>query len=284
MVVTTTSYGIARGILLLHILLLTVVVIGMTSAGENTPPTVMIHTPEEGANLGLTVTVSGNATDAEGFNISSYVEARWNDWEWFGLPATPANENRSIIFGEMVNLDWHAPGAHVLQVRAFDGELYSEVVQVDVSVRDLADLVILPTDITLNPNYKEGDDMISFFVVVRNQGGEDVPRVEVVLSMDGIEVDARVMDIIRADSQTTVGFSRTIKPGNYTVKTSAFSLQPIKEKSLVNNEAERTFTFPEPEPADYPTDYLFIIGMFILFILFIVVIAIYLSAVEFRKD
>jgi len=276
--------SIHKNVILLFLVLLSVLVIGMTSAGENTPPTVMVRTPEEGANMGLTVTVSGNATDAEGFNISSYVEARWNDWEWFRLPATPANENRSIIFGEVINLDWHTPGAHSLRVRAFDGALYSEVVQVDVSVRDLADLVILPTDIALNSDYKEGDDRISFDVVVRNQGGEDVPRVEVVLSMDGHEVDRHVVDLIGADSQTTVGFSLTVEPGNYTVKASAFSLQPILEKSLVNNEAEGAFIFPKNELADGPTDYMLIMGLFILFLLFIVVIAIYLSAIGVRKD
>ncbi len=154
MVVTLTVGCFSRGTVLLFLLLLAALVIGMTATGENTPPTVEINTPGEGAVLGLTVTVSGNATDAEGFNIFSYVEARWNDWEWFNLPATPANVNRSIIFGEMVNLDWHTPGEHVLQVRAFDGELFSGVAQVTVTVRDLADIVVLPSDITLDPEEK----------------------------------------------------------------------------------------------------------------------------------
>ena len=71
-VVTMTVGCFSRGTVLLFLLLLAALGIGMTAAGENTPPTVVIHTPEEGAALGLTVTVSGNATDAEGFNLALY--------------------------------------------------------------------------------------------------------------------------------------------------------------------------------------------------------------------
>ena len=85
-------------------IILIVIVLGMSAAGENTPPTVEIKIPKEGASLGMTVTVSGKARDAEGFNIASSVEARWNDWEWFPLPVTPADGNASMVFGEMVYL------------------------------------------------------------------------------------------------------------------------------------------------------------------------------------
>lgn len=223
------------------ILLVGLAVLATVTGGENTAPTVEVHTPVEGAALGLSVTVSGKASDAEGFNIESYVEARWNDWEWFRLPNTPADGNRSIVFGEMVNLDWHSPGGHLLQVRAFDGEMHSAVAEVNVTVRDLPDLVILPTDITIKPgDVMEGDKAI-VYVLVRNQGGEDVPEVEVTLYMDGIEVGRRHEASLTAGAEVTVSFKVGPDEGNVTFKASVHSLQTVEEKSHSNNEAERSF-------------------------------------------
>ncbi len=228
-------------------LLFGIVMIGTVSGAENSAPTVEVQTPVEGATLGLTVTVSGKATDAEGFNIYSYVEARWNDWEWFRLPNTPADGNRSIVFGEMVNLDWHSPGGHLLQVRAFDGELHSEVSEVNVTVRDLPDLVILPTYISLDPDYVEGDGLVRFNVVVENQGGEEIPDVQVRLMIEGVEKDGFLLGVIEADSRKTVVLNTELPAGTFEITVSAYSLQVVEERSLENNEAGRTFTFPESE-------------------------------------
>ena len=275
----------SRGTALLFVLLLAALVIGMTATGENTPPTVEIRTPEEGAALGLTVTVSGNATDAEGFNISSYVEARWNDWEWFNLPATPANRNRSIIFGEMINLDFHSPGEHVLQVRAFDGELFSGVAQVTVTVRDLADIVVLPSDITLDPEDARDGEAAKYQVVVRNQGGEEVVEVEVILRMNGSEIGRRVMGRIGPNSQATTVFDLDLVRGNFSIVASAFSLQPVEEKSVTNNQAERFFEIPAAKDgaSDWGT-ILFTIGVGILLIVVLLGVFVLYAVIVSRKD
>ena len=212
---------------------------------ENTPPSVEVTTPTEGSVLGLAVTVSGKATDAEGFNIDSYVEARWNDWEWFRLPNTPADGNRSIVFGEMVNLDWHSPGEHTLQVRAFDGELYSGVEEVTVTVRDLPDLVVLPEDIAMEPvDVREGEKA-NISVVVRNQGGEAVSDVEVVLHLNGELVDSLVLDVVPARSQATPSFLVGPGEGNNTFRGSALARGAVEERSETNNMAERSFIVRE---------------------------------------
>ena len=78
-----------RYLMLLSSLTILILVIGTHVGAENTPPQVTIETPSEGAELGMAVVVSGTATDEEGFNTSSYVEMRWNDWEWFVLPSNP---------------------------------------------------------------------------------------------------------------------------------------------------------------------------------------------------
>ncbi len=215
------------------------------SSGENTAPAVTLLTPGDGSALAHAVTVSGRATDAEGFNIDSYVEARWNDWEWFHLPITAADGNRSMVFGEVVNLDFHAPGEHTLQVRAFDGELWSEVATVAVTVRDLGDLVVLPTDITMEDAGATRDANVEFHVVVRNQGGEDVHQVEVALYVDGVEVDDTVIDVVAAGSAETVVFERELVGGmSYDVRVTVSAQLPVEERSLVNNEASRRFDVP----------------------------------------
>lgn len=275
----------SRGTLLLLLVLLGAVVIGISALGENTPPTVVIHTPEEGTDLGLTVTVSGNATDADGFNISAYVEARWNDWEWFLLPATPANENRSIIFGEMVNLDWHTPGEHILQVRAFDGELFSEIAQVTVTVRDLADIVILPMDITMDPEDARAGEEAMYKVVVRNQGGEEAIEVEVVLRMNGSELGREVFIRIEPYSQVSAEFVVDLEQGNFSIAASAFSLQPVEEKSVANNHAERFFKIPASKDGKRDGgDILFLIGMVIMLIVVLLGVAMLFGVVASRKD
>jgi hypothetical protein len=232
------------------LLLLISIALAMVTWGENTPPEVQVQTPVEGASLGLTVTVSGKATDAEGFNVESYVEARWNDWEWFSTPITPADGNSSIVFGELVNLDWHSPGEHLLQVRAYDGELYSQVAEVNVTVRDLPDVVILPNDINIEPaEPREGDDA-TLTVVVHNQGGEDVPDVEVVLYQNGEELDSQVIDMVEARSEARPSFRIAPKEGDNTYKVTAHPLGQVEERTSANNLAERSFTVGGPATAE----------------------------------
>ncbi len=274
-----------RGAGLLLLLVAAAALLCAAATGENTPPSVQVYTPDEGDSLALSVTVSGKATDAEGFNISSYVEARWNDWEWFDLPNTPADGGLSMVFGEMVNLDFHAPGEHTLHVRAYDGELFSEIVSVRVTVRDLPDLVILPTDITIKPHdVMEGDEAV-VHVVVRNQGGEAVPDVEITLFTDGVEVDSRTEPSIVADGEVMVSFKVSPEEGNVTFRAAAYPLQHVDERSEANNEAERTFTVgpPVPEGDDWNRGML-VTGLSVLAVA-VVLVALYAYAVvASRKD
>lgn len=227
---------------------LAVLAAAVTASAENTPPTVTVDMPRANDALAQSVTVSGKATDTEGFNVDSYVEARWNDWEWFRLPITAADGNRSMVFGEMVNLDFHTPGEHTLQVRAFDGELYSGVASVPVTVRDLGDLVVLPTDITAKWGEGAERDRVEFQVVVHNQGGEDIHQVKVVLSIDGVKVDSVTVDAVVAASEETVVFERELERGrSYDVTVSASPGLSAEERSLANNEAQRQFDAPDGE-------------------------------------
>ncbi len=230
------------------------VAVAMASWGENTPPQVEVGTPSEDAVIAQMVTVSGVANDEEGFNVSAYVEARWNDWEWFRLPINPGQDGHILYFGEIVNLDWHAPGSHQLHVRAFDGELYSDIVTVNVTVRDLPDLVILPTDITLDPEDTFAGQSSRIVVLVRNQGGEDIEEVEVVVRIGEEEVGTLVIPLIGAYNEEVARFKHTFGKGNVTVRASVLSLLQTMEKSTANNQADRTFTIQEAEDDEIPIE------------------------------
>ena len=233
-------------------LVITFVAMATASWGENTPPQVAVGTPSEDADIAQMVTVSGVANDEEGFNVSSYVEARWNDWEWFRLPINPGQDGQILYFGEIVNLDWHAPGPHQLHVRAFDGELFSDIVTVNVTVRDLPDLVILPTDITLDPEDTFAGQ--NSRILVRNQGGEDVEEVEVVVTIGEEEVGTLVIPLIGAYNEQVAQFKHTFRKGNVTVHASARSLLQTMEKSMANNQADRTFMILEDEGDEVPIE------------------------------
>lgn len=274
-----------RGAALLLLLVVAAALICTSAGAENTPPAVQVLTPHEGDSLALSVTVSGKATDAEGFNISSYVEARWNDWEWFLLPNTPADDGASIVFGEMVNLDFHAPGEHTLHVRANDGDLYSETVSVAVTVRDLPDLVILPPDISMDPGDVREGEGATVSVVVRNQGGEDVPEVEVTLKLDGEKLDTMVLDVVVAGSEAVASFKVVPQEGNVTFRATAYSLQPVDERSETNNEAERTFTVRPPVLEGDGWDRgMLLAGIAVLAVAVVLVVLYAYAVVASRKD
>ena len=236
------------------VLAIAFVAMATASWGENTPPQVAVGTPSEDAVIAQMVTVSGVANDEEGFNVSSYVEARWNDWEWFRLPINPGQEGQILYFGEIVNLDLHAPGPHQLHVRAYDGELYSDVVTVNVTVRDLPDLVILPTDITLDPEDTLAGQNSEIVVLVRNQGGEDIEEVEVVVTIGEEEAGTLIIPLIGAYNEQVAQFKHTFSKGNVTVHASARSLLQTMEKSMANNQADRTFMVLESEDDEVPIE------------------------------
>jgi len=236
------------------VLVIALFAIATASSGENSPPQITVGTPSEDAVMALMVTVSGVANDEEGFNVSSYVEAKWNDWEWFRLPINPGQDGQILYFGEIVNLDLHAPGSHQLHVRAYDGELYSETVTVNVTVRDLSDIVILPSDINLDPEDAIAGQSSKIVVLVRNQGGEDIEDVEVVVKIGEEEVGTLTIPLIGAYNEEVAQFKHTFGHGNVTVHASARSLLQTMEKSMTNNQAARTFTITEDEEDGIPME------------------------------
>ncbi len=237
---------------------------------ENTAPEVVLETPEEGARLAMAVVVSGTATDAEGFNTSSRVEMRWNTWEWFTLPSNPGGDGRLLHFGETVDLAWHAPGEHTLLVRAYDGELFSQEVNITVTVRDLPDLVVLPSDVVLDPEDAEAGEEAHVRVRVCNQGGEDVATVEVVLREGDRELARETLDGVPAAGSAEASFELELEEGNLTLLVTVNAIGQVLEKSQANNFAEVTFEIPGSDTDDMSLRQLFlliaIVAIFLLLV------------------
>jgi hypothetical protein len=234
-------------VLLLSFLGAVLLATGVVLVEGNTPPEVVLDTPSDGARLSATVLVTGTASDAEGFNVSSLVEMRWNDWEWFAIASTPAGGGLALYFGESVDLSWHSPGEHSLCIRAYDGDLHSEVVNLSVTVRDLPDIVILPNGIRLDPVDAGAGDEADIVVTVENKGGEDVPDVEVVLRSNDREVGRNVIVLLPAGGSVDVTFSMGLEVGNMTVLATANAKGQVQERSAVNNDAEQTFAIMETD-------------------------------------
>jgi hypothetical protein len=263
---------------------LLVVALVTGAMAENTSPDLEVTTPTEGSSLGLQVVVSGTATDAEGFNMSSYVEARWNDWEWFVLPSTPADGGSALYFGEVVNLQWHTPGPHRLFVRAYDGQLHSPTVEVNLTVRDLPDLVVMPTDISREPGDATAGEMADLVVVVRNQGGEGVGEIEVTFKVNGEDAGVVTIGAIEAYGSARATLEVELEAGNLTVRASAYAVDPIEEKSLQNNEAENTLVIEEGEEGPGLDDLVPILVVVIGVVVFLAAMLLYVMAVGSQKD
>jgi subtilase family serine protease len=124
------------------------------------------------------------------------------------------------------------------------------MVTVPVTVRDLPDVVVLPTDITVAPEHVRAEADATVHVQVRNQGGEDAENVEVVLTVGGIVVGTKEIPLIEPYSAASVGFEWTFEEGNVTVVASARPQGPVVEKSTANNQADVTLQVRSEERSD----------------------------------
>ena len=152
-------------------------------------------------------------------------------------------------------------------LRRDHGELYSEEVNLSVAVRDLPDIVILPTGISLDPADASSGDVADIVVTVENQGGEGVPDVEVVLRSGDREVGRRVISHLPAGGSVDVRFSMGLDVGNLTVLATANAKGQVQERSAVNNDAERTFTIEEPDGDEGNWQVLLAVVVVIVFLL-----------------
>lgn len=93
----------------------------------NQPPTVDIQAPTEGTTVNGTTTVEGTASDADG-NVS-HVEVRVDDGAWTNATGT---ENWTYEW----DTTQHEDGNHSVDARSYDGQNYSAIDTVNVTVEN----------------------------------------------------------------------------------------------------------------------------------------------------
>lgn len=246
-------WGCALGLAMLMALAVAVALLALShpAAGENTPPTVEITKPSPGTPLGATAQVNGVARDAEGFNISSLVQLRWDDLAWFTALSTPGDNGSSLSWGTFVDMSPFTPGEHLLSARAFDGELWSAEANITVTVRDLPDLVVFPSDISLDPSDAEADERVDLVVVVHNFGGEDATGVVVRAAWEGTALGAATLDVVPARGNATARLRVSLTEGVSNVTVHVELPAPQQERSLSNNDAAATFELEGPSPCRF---------------------------------
>jgi len=215
------------------------------SAAEDTPPTIELTFPTQGAVLGASLQVRGVAHDAEGFNVSSYVVLWWDDWgEMFKASSTPA-DNWTLSYGEIIDLTKFRPGPHDLHAQAYDGLLWSVELNVSVTIRDLADLVVFPPDITLDPRDVEDGQRARVVVVVHNTGGEDAANVTVRALRNGTLIGETTVPLIGARANATVRIPWEAQAGEVYITVTVEGPAGMLERSTLNNDATEAFKVPE---------------------------------------
>ena len=215
-------------------------------AAEDTPPTIELTFPAQGAVLGASLQVRGVAHDAEGFNMSSYVVLWWDDWgEMFKASSTPADNGFALSFGEIIDLTRFQPGPHNLHAQAFDGLLWSSELNVSVTFRDLADLVVFPPDITLDPRDVEDGQRARVVVVVHNTGGEDATDVLVRALRNGTLIGETTVPRVGARGNATVRIPWVAQAGEVYITVTVDGPSGLQERSTQNNDATEAFNVPE---------------------------------------
>lgn len=215
-------------------------------AADDTPPTIELTYPTPGAVLGASLQVRGVAHDAEGFNMSSYVVLWWDDWgEMFKVSSTPADDGFALAYGEIIDLTQFQPGPHHLHARAFDGLLWSVELNVSVTLRDLADLVVFPSDITLDPKGVEDGERAHVVVVVHNTGGEDATDVVVSALRNGTLIGETVLDRVGARGNATARIPWEAQAGDVYITVTVEGPPGLQERSTRNNDATGRFNVKE---------------------------------------
>jgi hypothetical protein len=245
-----TRPGCGVGLTVLVVLAIALTLLALAgaalAAGENTPPTVGIDKPTAGTALGVTAQVNGVARDAEGFNMSSFVQLRWDDLAWFLVLSTPGDNGSTLSYGTFVDMSPFTPGEHLLSARAYDGELWSEEANITVVVRDLPDLVVFPTDVTLDPPDAGPDERADLVVVVHNDGGEDATGVVVRAVWEGTALGEATIGLVPARGTATARIRVALAAGESNVTVHVELPTPQQERSTSNNDATAAFDIEGP--------------------------------------
>ncbi|MGD0057068.1 MAG: CARDB domain-containing protein [Methanomassiliicoccales archaeon] len=145
-------------------------------------PICRINSPADGAIVRGNVTVVGNASDPNGngtlVNVQIQVLSVNSSYDSHWLVA-----NGTVAWDFVLNTTTLVNGLYELQARSYDGQAYSEIVKIRVTVLNQGqkwpDLAITANDITFSPAQPEANQLVTISVAVWNIGNLNATNVTV---------------------------------------------------------------------------------------------------------
>jgi hypothetical protein len=170
--------------------------------GANIPPTVRILHPLNGTSVNGSVAVRGNASDPDGEVARVWLRIDGGNWtlcngttNWTWTWLTTAADN----------------GWHLLEVRAWDGALYSEICTVEVRVENVSPDTDPPEILEVNVTFTSATGSVSVLCTVTDGSGISCVKASV---RDGLGRELFSVNLSGHDSEYSAEFMLP-GPGEY---------------------------------------------------------------------
>ena len=152
----------------------------ITKPVDNIPPTVEITYPEEGQEVSGIITITGNSEDPDG--TVEYVEVKIDEESW-------EEATGSTTWTKEWNTTEYSDGAHTIHARSYDGEDYSNIYTVNVTI-NIGGKNIPPTVEIIYP--EEGQEVSGTIAIYgkANDSDGNVTLVEVRIDQENWETAA----------------------------------------------------------------------------------------------
>ena len=140
---------------------------------NNNPPSVTITAPNNGKTISSTVTISGTASDSDG--TVQKVEVKIDSGSWHTASGTTS-------WSYLWDTTKVGNGGHTIYARSYDGEDYSGVYFVDITVSNAVspskpDLYLNDYDISFSDQDPDIGEDVTIYAVIHNRGGEDATAI-----------------------------------------------------------------------------------------------------------
>ncbi|MCK4614978.1 MAG: PKD domain-containing protein, partial [Thermoplasmata archaeon] len=197
---------------------------------ENTRPTISITSPANNTTVSGTVTISGTASDQDGNETIENVEISINSGEWETATGT-ASWTFEWNTTALVN------GEYSLKFKAFDGEDFSEILEINLDVQNVLENTKPTITITFPANNSEVSGIVTVNGTASDPDGDE--------TIESVEVSINSGAWKTATGTTSWTFeldTTTLENGEYSLKFRAFDGEDFSEI------AEFTLNVQKPVP------------------------------------
>ncbi len=221
----------------------------------NQPPSVTISYPTQGESVAGVITVTGTAVDPD--NEIEKVEIMFNEGRWYDADLTTIDDH-SVEWGFDWNTEDYSDGNNRINVRAWDGEIYSTEQSIVVNVNNRPTTYIELT-MELKPSEVSPDEQVTVSGFAKYDTNVPVANTKVQISIK--ETNKKWTTQTNEQGQYSYKFSAPVNAGTYTVRvyiTDGTLERETTEKLIVEasppdlmiNEDEILFSTNKPKEKD----------------------------------